>query len=138
MAAGPYDPASRYQGSEKIAVQNGYVREHTSAKGASGFVAGEKIAEIDKYLPNYGVIEAMDWVVKTFRCKKNDELELLTTVDLAALDLLTRGEAVDGASIRDVIVSEPRWLPKLDRDIFSDIQIQAAINELERHFGRYG
>lgn len=138
MAAGPYDAAARYQGPEKIAVQNGYVREHQSGKGGSGFVAAEKIAEIDKYLPNYGVTEAMDWVVKTFRFKKNDELELLTTVDLAALDLLSRGEAVDWAGIRGVIASEPKWLPKLGRDVFSDIHIQAAINELEGHFGRYG
>jgi hypothetical protein len=137
MAAGPYDPASRYQGPEKIALQNGYVREHKNGQ-RSGFVAGDRIADIDKYLPKYEVADAMDWAVRTFKFKNNDDLELLTTVDLAALDLVSRGKSVDCGSIRDVIASEPKWLPKLERSVFSDIHIQAAINELERHFGRFG
>jgi hypothetical protein len=136
MAAGPYDPASRYQGPEKIALQNGYVREHKNGQ-RSGFIAGDDIADIDKYLPKYEVADALDWAVRTFKFKSNDDLELLTTVDLAALDLVSRGKAVDCGSIREVIASEPKWLPKLDRSIFSDINIQAAINELERHFGTY-
>lgn len=137
MAAGPYDPASRYQGPEKIALQNGYVREHQNGQ-RSGFIAGNRIADIDKYLPKYEVADALDWAVRTFKFKNNDDLELLTTVDLAALDLVSRGKSVDCGSIREVIASEPKWLPKLDRSIFSDINIQAAINELERHFGSFG
>jgi hypothetical protein len=51
-AAGPYNPKTKYQGPEGIALKNGYVREHNNGKYA-GFVAGEKIAQAEKYFAEW-------------------------------------------------------------------------------------
>jgi type I restriction enzyme, S subunit len=136
QAAGPYDSASRYKGPEAIALKNKYVEERKTEYGPA-FAVGKAVDEIDKYMPKYGLSDALDWVMKNFKFKKNPELELLTTVDYAALDLISRGEEVSCASIRDLIASEPKWLPKLDKNIFSDIGIESALQELQQHFGKY-
>jgi type I restriction enzyme, S subunit len=132
-AAGPYSPWAKYQGPENIAVRNGYVGRAKTEKFA-GLVAGPKITEIDRYLPNYGFADALTWAVATFRFEKNDELELLTTVDFAVLDLLERGQAADWQSVKDVIRANKEWAPKLDRTIFSDTNIVRAMKRLQSWF----
>ncbi len=130
-AAGPYSPWAKYQGPEKIALANGYVQPCQSGK-LSGLIAGDKIGAIDQYLSRYGFQGAIDWAVAQFRFKKNDDLELLATVDFAALDLMDRVQSVNTQALRDLIANEPEWAPKLDRAIFSDQNIAKALAELER------
>lgn len=131
-AAGPYDPWSKYQGPEKIARGKKYVKEiRTSA--ATGLVAGEKIGEIQKYVGRYTVCESMEWL-ETFRYRKNEELELLSTVDFAALELRKFGKAVNGKAIKDIIASNEEWKAKLGREIFADEKIDAALVELSKLF----
>ncbi|MGE5609484.1 MAG: restriction endonuclease subunit S [Bacillota bacterium] len=132
-AAGPYSPWTRYQGPEVIAQRNGYIKP--AAGKMSGFFAGDKIGQIDKYLDGrYGFDDAIRWAVDTFRFKKNDDLELLTTVDFAALELADAGKPVTVATIREAIGSHPEWIPKLARAIFSDMNIARALKELGGHF----
>jgi len=132
-AAGPYSPWAKYQGPEKIAVGKGYVKACRVDK-RTGLIAGDNIEEIDQYLPRYGFQGALDWAVARFRFKKNDDLELLATVDFAALDLMDQGLPVNVQTVRELIASEPEWSPKLDRAILSDRNIQRALAELAQHF----
>jgi hypothetical protein len=129
QAAGPYSPWARYEGPERIAVEKGYVRRAKHGKYA-GLVASEKIGAIDTYLPRYGVQEAFDWAIRQFRYTNNDELELLATVDFAMVTLRDRGKPVTTESVRELIASEPKWAPKLERTIFSDMNIERALHDL--------
>ena len=133
-AAGPYSPWMRYQGPEGIAIKNGYVKRLNGSKG-SGFVSGNNIGQIDKYISRYGFTDPLNWVVNTFRYRTNDDLELLTTVDFAVLDLLASGKPITTASVRELIASEPNWAPKLERAIFSEEKIAKALKELDQYFG---
>jgi len=128
-AAGPYSPWAKYGGPEKIAEKNGYVKQG-KAGVYSGLLTGEHIDKIDLYLGNYPACAAIDWVVDKFRFKKNDDLELLATVDFAALDLLREGQPVTRETIKKVIAANKEWAPKLDRAIFSDESVDHALAEL--------
>jgi type I restriction enzyme S subunit len=132
-AAGPYSPWAKYGGPEKIAEKNGYV-EQGKAGVFTGLVVGKKIEEIDRYLPNYPVCAAIDWIVEKFRFKKNDDLELLATVDFAALDLRGEGKPLTREMIKQVILANKEWAPKLDRAIFSDTNVDRALAELATLF----
>ncbi len=120
-AAGPYNPATKYKGAEAIAKKNGYIREHKSG-AYSGFVAAENIAQAETYFQKWYGEEARQWV-EQFHYSKNDELELLATVDMAMEDLRTAGQEVNQAGVRQIIESDPEWKPKLAREIFSDANI---------------
>jgi len=128
-AAGPYSPWAKYGGPERIAQQNGYVKQAKSGP-LEGLIVGDKIDKIDNYVPNYPVCVAIDWVIGKFRFKKNDDLELLATVDFAALDLLCTGKDVTTETIKGVIATNKAWSPKLNRAIFSDENIDRALVEL--------
>lgn len=132
-AAGPYSPWAKYGGPEKIAVRNGYVAKASCGK-FEGLVAGEQIDKIDLYLPKYPVCAALDWVISEFRYRKNDELELLATVDFAVFDLMNAGQAVTSEAVKELIANNEEWAPKLKREIFSDGSIVRALEELREHF----
>lgn len=132
-AAGPYSPWSRYQGPEKIALGNGYI-ERCRVEKRTGWVVGKKIADIARYLPRYGFEDALNWAIAKFRKTRNDDLELLSTVDFASIDLRGRKLPVNVRSIHDLIASEPEWAPKLNRDIFSDANIANALAQLTKLF----
>ncbi|HXC36845.1 MAG TPA: restriction endonuclease subunit S [Candidatus Acidoferrales bacterium] len=132
-AAGPYSPWAKYQGPEKIACENGYVK---SAKVGelTGFVPGDKIADIERYVPKYPICAAVDWVVAKFKFRKNDDLELLATVDYAALDLIVRKQPVSFEGVKQIIATNKEWAAKLKREIFSDANIKRALTELHTIF----
>ena len=124
-AAGPYNPRTRYGGPEKIALQNDYVRQYKSGK-RQGFVEGTNVDEAERYFDKWYGSEVLPWLEK-FRYKTNDDLELLTTVDMAAEELRGIGEEVSVESVREVIHRHPEWNPKLDRPIFTDVNLARAI-----------
>ncbi len=133
-AAGPYNPRTRYGGPERITVQKGYSRKHSNGT-YSGFIAGEKIDEAEKYFESWFGDEALKWL-EQFRYEKHDQLELLTTVDMALVDLQNENTETSLESVKQLILSDPEWAPKLDRSIFSDDNIQQAINRSLRLFGK--
>ncbi|MFZ5861741.1 MAG: restriction endonuclease subunit S [Nitrospirota bacterium] len=135
-AAGPYNPATRYKGPEGIALNNGYVSVHSRDK-FSGFVAGEKIGEAQSYFSKWYGDDVLTWL-EQFRCKSNDELELLTTVDMAMEDLRREGKVVDVATVKQVIQDHPEWEAKLDRAIFSEDKISRAIRSCRQLFASEG
>ncbi len=132
-AAGPYSPWATYQGPERIAQRNGYVKK-TKVGNLAGFVVGENIDKIDRYLTRYPICAAVEWVASTFRYRKKEELELLATVDFAALDLISHTIAITAENVKNVIAANKEWTPKLKREIFSDTNIARALVELRTLF----
>lgn len=131
-AAGPYNPNTRYGGSEKIALENGYVREHQSGE-YHGFVAADNIAEAEAYFDKRYGSQCVRWL-EQFRRKRNDDLELLATVDMAAEELRAVGKSVDVAGVKEVLRGSADWKPKLDRPVFSDASIAKAIETCRKLF----
>ena len=128
-AAGPYSPLARYQGPEKIALKNGYVKRAKPGK-FEGLVVGDKISQIDLCVLRHPVCEAVNGISDSFRYRSNDELELLTTVDFAVLDLNLANTAVSSGAVRHIIARNTEWTAKLKREIFSDTNIARALAEL--------
>ncbi len=135
-AAGPYNPRIRYGGAEKIAIKNGYVLEHRNGK-YDGFLAGRNIAEAERYFEKWYGSDVLRWL-EQFRHKKNNELEVLTTIDLAREDLRREGKVVTFDNVKEVIRKHPEWEAKLDRDVFSDRSINLAIRSCENLFAADG
>ena len=131
-AAGPYNPQTKYGGPEKIALQKDYVRQHRSSKG-QGFIASTNFDEAEGYFDRWYGSELLQWL-EQFRYKKNDDLELLTTVDMAVADLYEAEEKISVESVKEVIRSHPEWDPKLDRPIFSDANLARAIESCQKLF----
>ena len=132
-AAGPYSPWATYQGPEGIAQRNGYVKK-TKVGNLAGFVVGDNIEKIDRYLSRYPVCAAVEWVASKFRYRKKEELELLATVDFAALDLIQQRKQVTAENVKHVIATSREWTAKLKREIFSDAKIAEALAELRGLF----
>ncbi|KAB2949521.1 MAG: hypothetical protein F9K17_02915 [Phycisphaerae bacterium] len=135
-AAGPYNPRTKYGGPERIGLESGYIREHKNGP-YTGFVAGDNIAQAEAYFEKWYGPAAIQWLHQ-FRFKKNDDLEVLTTVDMAAEELRAGGRAVDVPSVKAVIRSHPEWQAKLDRPVFSDANIATAIDASCKLFGASG
>jgi hypothetical protein len=129
-AAGPYSPWARYKGPEDIALRNGYVKRAKSGN-YTGLVPGDKIDRIDQYVTHYPVCTAVEWAVSKFRFRKKERLELLATVDFAALDLVRAELPITIHNIKHIIATNKDWAPKLDREVFSDCNISDALNELK-------
>ncbi len=127
-AAGPYNPTIRYK-DEKIALKAGYVVERGSGK----FVKGEKTNEAVNYFVQWYGAKAIEWL-KQFKFRKNDELEVLATVAEAIADLKRNSLSITVESIKQVIQTNPEWRPKLDKEYFSDTNIQAAMRESQKLF----
>lgn len=132
-AAGPYNPKTKYQGPEKIAHENGYVQDYQNGK-LSGFIPGENIAAAKTYFQNYWSIDCLTWLETHFKYKSNDELELYATVDNAMLELHKNNKPINVQEIKTIIKTEKEWKAKLEREIFSDDNIQKAINYLPSIF----
>lgn len=131
-AAGPYNPATRYKGPEGIAQKNGYVRTHHNGT-YQGFVATANIGQAEDYFQEWYGQEALAWL-EQFRLKKTDELELLTTVDMAMEDLHREGKAIQVGTVKQVIHGHPEWTAKLRRELFSDINIARAMQTCRNLF----
>ena len=92
-AAGPYNPRTRYGGPEKIALKNHYMRRHGNGS-YRGFIAGENIEKAKGYFSRWYGDNCLKWLDQ-FRYERSGDLELLTTVDLAAEELREAGKLRD-------------------------------------------
>ena len=124
-AAGPYNPRIRYGGSERIALDKGYIRRHKN-KDYQGFVADSHVGEAEEYFDKWYGKEAIQWL-EQFRYKRNDELELLTTVDMAAEELRVADKEVSVESVKNLILDHKEWKAKMGRRIFADANLARAI-----------
>jgi type I restriction enzyme S subunit len=131
-AAGPYNPYTKYKGPETIAQGNKYIQN--GKKGNfNGFVIAKNIAEAERYFENWYGKEALEWL-EQFRFEKNDTLELWTTVDMAIQDLATEWKTISVETVKAFINNHEEWKPKLKRSIFSNENIEKAINKLQSLF----
>ncbi len=133
FAAGPYNYRTKYGGAEKIAQDNKYVKEHIRDK-IKGFVAAEYSQQAMEYFDKWYGKEVLSWL-EQFRYYKNEELELLTTVDMAMVELRQDKKAVSVSTVKSIIQSSDEWKPKLSRTVFLDINIKRAIESSNRLFG---
>jgi len=131
-AAGPYRPKTKYGGAEQIALTKGYVKRH-QADRFEGFISGPHADKAESYFLRWYGSEPIQWLNR-FKYRKNEELELLTTVDMAIKELQEGGQPVNVTTVKSFIYEEPEWLPKLDREIFSDFHIARAMRELRHLF----
>ncbi|QQO08658.1 restriction endonuclease subunit S [Breznakiella homolactica] len=136
QAAGPYKSEARYKGGEKIAIDKGYVIE-TKVKGKEGFIIskGNNIAAALKYAEDWHWQDNVQWLISNFQYKTRDDLETLTTVDMAACELRENGKTVNLQSIKEVIRSNPKWKQKLSKPHFADANIAQAIKWSIELFG---
>jgi type I restriction enzyme S subunit len=134
-AAGPYKSEARYKGGEKIAKDNGYIVE-TRSKEGSVFNKGENISSALKYAENWQWQNAVKWLISKFKYKNRDELETLATVDRVVCELRETGKPVDLQSVKNEILSNKEWKPKLTKPHFSDTHIVNAINWSIELFGQ--
>lgn len=130
-AAGPYNPKTKYQGPEGIALKNGYVRERNNGR-YEGLIAGKKIAQAEQYFTEW-YPGGKEWL-EQFRFKKTDYLEVLATVDMAMADLKSSNSAVSLDAVKEVIRAHPEWEAKLSRAVFSDAKIAETMSKCEQLF----
>lgn len=133
-AAGPYADAVRYKGGEPIAKKSNYVIAQTSSKGTM-FSRGAKIEQALGYIQSWDKQADIDWLVTNFQRTRVDDLELFATVDMAICDLREAHQPISVQSIKGLIHSTEEWRKKLDKDYFSDQDIQRAINKCRELFG---
>lgn len=131
-AAGPYNPATRYAGPEKIAQNSGYILRHKRER-FEGFIAGEKVAQAREYFLNWYGQPALDWL-QQFRFWKKEMLERVATVDMAMEELRRTDQEITVATVKTLIASAPEWVPKLNRTAFSDENIATAITQCRELF----
>jgi type I restriction enzyme, S subunit len=132
-AAGPYSPWAKFDGPEDLARARGYVRD-TKADPLEGMVAGERVGEVEERVTDPLIGEAVDWVMKNFHFETNDNLELLTTVDFAAVGLQKEGKEISREEVKKVIASSKDWTAKLKRELFSDENIDKALKRMAEVF----
>ena len=135
-AAGPYNPRIRYGGPERIALEKAYIRQQKN-KSYQGFVADSHVGEAEEYFDKWYGKEAIQWL-EQFRYKKNEELELLTTVDMAAEELRVADKGVSVESVKNLILDHKEWKAKMGRRIFADANLSRAIDDSRTLFAVSG
>lgn len=128
-AAGPYNPQTRYKGGERIALQNGYIQTSDNRH----FSAGKNASAINVYKYE-GFDNALSWVKKEMKYETNEKLELLSTVDYASLELMKSYKNITIDNIILLIKAEPEWAPKMNKKIFTERNIENAIDKLHGWF----
>ena len=130
-AAGPYADVVRYKGGEPIAQSSQYITTSTISGKGTTFSKGENIEQALDYIKKWGRQSDIQWLVNTFRYTGVNELELLSTVDMAICDLIEAGMSISVASIKHLIATNKEWKAKLKKKTFEDSRIAKAINDLE-------
>jgi len=127
-AAGPYADEVRYKGGEPIAKNKKYINISSSKLGTI-FSKGEQIGEALGYIEKWEMHSDMNWLVSQFKFKTVDQLELLATIDMAICDLQKENKVASLENIKNLIKLDKEWKAKLEREIFSDGNIQLAIRQ---------
>ena len=138
-AAGPYKPALKYKTALPIALKNRYVDPHKATYQGQSFVnltVGDNIVEAKNYFAQWHGDEPLKWL-EQFRYIKNrrDELELLTTVDMAMIELRNTHKPITILAIKEIIKNSEEWKAKLKRELFSDDNIKRAVKWSNELFG---
>jgi type I restriction enzyme S subunit len=142
LAAGPYNAELKYKTALPIAKKNRYVitrEEIYMGTTYQAILIGDNIDQAKDYFSQWHGEEPLKWL-EQFKYIKNrrDELELLTTVDMAMVELRESGEHISLPAVKKIIQSGKEWAAKLKREIFSDTNITRAIKWSNKLFGMEG
>ena len=134
-AAGPYNPAMKYSGGIAISKSKNWLRE---AKGRYGFghVPGSSASELTPWVEKYAYADSARWVCETFKLRKNEEWEILATVDYAIEHLRTLGIEPDAAQILQYIEADDEWRPKIAKLNLTEFSVQSAMIEVAALFAK--
>jgi len=138
-AAGPYKPELKYRTALPIGLKNQYVVAHEATYQGKSFVnltVGDNIVEAKNYFAQWHGDEPLKWL-EQFRYIKNrrEELELLTTVDMAMIELRNTHKPITILAIKEIIKNSEEWKAKLKRELFSDDNIKRAVKWSNELFG---
>ncbi|TAT97834.1 hypothetical protein ELI49_29185 (plasmid) [Rhizobium ruizarguesonis] len=132
-AAGPYNPSMKYSGGIAIAKQKNWLRE---ARGRYGFghVPGKAAPEVDEWIKAYDYGKISRWVAEQFRFKKNEDWEMLATVDYAIEHMRSLGIEPEANQVLDYIRADYEWHAKIEKLGLTEFSIQSAIVEIKALF----
>ncbi|WP_172643798.1 restriction endonuclease subunit S [Rhizobium leguminosarum] len=136
-AAGPYNPAMRYSGGMKIALEKGWISP-ASGKFGPGHSPGPSFHDAIEWIEQYKFNRTSAWVRDKFKFKSNEIWELLATVDYAMLALEHAGGAQTASNVLGYIANDEEWRPKIENLRLSEGSVQNAIVELESLFSDTG
>ncbi|MFK0332201.1 restriction endonuclease subunit S [Rhizobium sp. NPDC090275] len=133
-AAGPYNPTMKYSGGIAIAKAKEWIFE---AKGRYGFghIPGPAFAEVPELSHQLSLDDAVQWVREKFKRRRNEEWEVLATVDFAVSDLKNRGHTTNPATVLEYISRDAEWSPKIGKLGLTEESIDVAMHELSELFG---
>ena len=141
LAAGPYNSELEYRTALPIALRNKYVVSRKVTYKGNTFKAilvGGKIEQAKSYFLQWHGDEPLKWLEQFKHIdtrNRRNELELLTTVDMAMVELRYNNALVTISAVKEIIEKSPEWKAKLKREIFSDANIARAINWSNNLFG---
>ncbi len=132
-AAGPYNPSMRYSGGFSIALKKNWICPKTGEYG-KGHAPGKSASEMDEWIEKYQLAKPAAWVHDKFKFRKNDQWELLATIDYAILALKAQGADPSPANILEYISNDEEWHPKIEKLRLTEATIQNAMVELQTLF----
>lgn len=134
-AAGPYNPAMRYSGGIKLALEKNWIAP-AIGKFGDGHAPGSAISDAHAWIEKCRFAQAAAWVRDKFKFKHNDSWELLATIDYAMLALDHRGAMITAHAVLEYIGSDPEWHPKIAKFSLTEPSIQNSMVELEGLFAK--
>lgn len=132
-AAGPYNPSMRYSGGISIAAKKKWITSKAGTFG-KGQVPGQSASEMDEWIETYQLAKPAAWVLDKFKFRKNDQWELLATVDYVMLALGAAGQEPTSHQVLEYIENDPEWEPKVAKLNLTEARIQNAVVELQTLF----
>lgn len=125
---GPYNPKSTYAGGEMLAIKKGYIK-----RIRGGFKPWNNMGEARKYyLKEASLVKR---VVNFLRYKKDEELELMATVDFIIYKFLSQKIKPTASEILNYINNSVVWKQKVGRLLLNENKITNAMQML-REFAK--
>lgn len=132
-AAGPYNPSMRYSGGFSIALKKNWIGPRIGNYG-KGHAPGKSASEMDEWIEKYQLAKPVAWVHDKFKFRKNDQWELLATIDYAILALNAQDTNPSPINILEYICNDKEWHPKIEKLRLSEATVQNAMVELQTLF----
>lgn len=129
QAAGPYNPSMKYSGGIAIAKSKNWIRE---ARGRYGFghIPTRDATDLDEWIKEYSYQETAQWVAQKFKYLKNDEWELLATVDYTAEFFTSNDIEPDAKKVLQFIASDREWKLKIEKLGLNEVKVQTAMDKV--------
>lgn len=122
---GPYDVSSRYKGGERVAKNKQYIGQDKNK-----ITTASNMQEALGY--SYRQLQNIPNVLSVLKFKKDEQLEVLATVDYAVYDLVDKNhKKVTPKEIFNYISSNEVWNQKIERLKLTEDKIKEALSILK-------